>query len=173
MNPPTVPHPRDIDKGIHGDEVIAVKHPPLTRGLPAVGELHTGMGRRVPTAIQPSKNAHKGPPGPGQYGPKTHAALVGAAETPRTSSRTRQPARRRNSSPGPRLPRTHPAREGQQVDTGRKPHPRRPLRPQQHDLQPRWPQRERPNGETPLRLQGHRRLPPPRPLRVLAAASSP
>jgi hypothetical protein len=26
MNPPAVPHPPDIDKGMHGDDVIAVKH---------------------------------------------------------------------------------------------------------------------------------------------------
>ena len=78
MNPPTVPHPRDIDKGMHGDDVIAVKHALSRAGYLPWGNFTPLWDDAIMAAIQPFQNAHQVPPGPGTYGPKTHAALVSA-----------------------------------------------------------------------------------------------
>ena len=77
MPPPDVPRAREITEGMRGDDVIAVKHALSRAGYLRWGAFTPLWGPSVIAAAQHFQNDHGVPPGPGSYGPLTHAALVG------------------------------------------------------------------------------------------------
>jgi hypothetical protein len=85
MNPPTVPHPRDIDKGMHGDDVIAVKHALSRAGYLPLKTFTPVWDDAMMAAIQPFQDAHQVPPGPGRTTPRLtlrSSAPTARAQTP-------------------------------------------------------------------------------------------
>jgi peptidoglycan hydrolase-like protein with peptidoglycan-binding domain len=75
-SPPDVPRAREITEGMHGDDVVAVKHALSRAGYLRWGTFTPLWGPGVIAAAKNFQNDHGVPPGPGTYGPLTHAALV-------------------------------------------------------------------------------------------------
>ena len=75
---PSVPRAREIREGMHGDDVVAVKRALSRAGYLRWGKFTPVWDAAAIAAVQPFQADHEVPPGPGTYGPLTHAALVGA-----------------------------------------------------------------------------------------------
>jgi hypothetical protein len=76
MPAPDVPHAREITRGMHGDDVLGVKRALSRAGYLCWGTFTNVWGPGVIAAAITFQNEHGVPPGPGTYGPITHAALV-------------------------------------------------------------------------------------------------
>jgi hypothetical protein len=74
--PPDVPRGREIWQGMQGDDVVAVKRALSRAGYMRWGNFSPVWGAGAIAAVQPFQRDHGVPPGPGTYGPLTHAALV-------------------------------------------------------------------------------------------------
>jgi hypothetical protein len=78
VSAPSVPRGREIREGMRGDDVVAVKRALSRAGYLPWGKFTPVWDAVAIAAVQPFQADHKVPPGPGTYGPLTHAALVGA-----------------------------------------------------------------------------------------------
>jgi peptidoglycan hydrolase-like protein with peptidoglycan-binding domain len=74
--PPDVPRCREITEGMQGVDVIAVKRALSRAGYIRWGSFTALWGAGAIAAVKHFQNEHGVPPGPGTYGPLTHAALV-------------------------------------------------------------------------------------------------
>jgi hypothetical protein len=78
VSAPSVPRAREICEGMHGDDVVAVKRALSRAGYLPWGKFTPVWDAGAIAAVQPFQADHGVPPGPGTYGPLTHAALTGA-----------------------------------------------------------------------------------------------
>jgi peptidoglycan hydrolase-like protein with peptidoglycan-binding domain len=76
LAPPEVPRAREIWKEMRGDDVVAVKRALSRAGYMRWGTFSPVWGAGAIAAVRPFQKDHGVPPGPGTYGPLTHAALV-------------------------------------------------------------------------------------------------
>ena len=77
VSAPTVIRAREIRIGMHGDDVVAVKRALSRAGYLPWGTFTPVFDQATVAVLKRFQSDHGVPPGPGTYGPLTHAALVG------------------------------------------------------------------------------------------------